>query len=641
MSAFIVVAFAVRFIPDVAPESDFALIDIGALNVLRDWQPVGAYSRFGWHHPGPLYFWLLVPAYALSGFHHLGTVATVGAVNVLSVLGVLAILRRHVAMLAGVAAVILGIYIFRVDGLLASIWNPHVPLFPLLLLLTSTAAVTIGRISLLPLCLLLASFTIQTHVGLAVVAAVAAGVAVGSTVWAAVGAKRSEMSSQPLVKAIVVGAAVVGVCWVVPLVDEVRMGANGNLARIVDSATSSVPFNPRRANHVFEQLVVAPFTPDLKLWDTPLPRQDVFVRRLVLVQGSLLIASTLYWWRVRERFARNLGLLLLAVSVVGLGAMRRLPEEPKDYTVLWVSMVGVLSWITISGMVVHLLASRTTGVRVRVADQKWFMPAAAVLLGAIACLQIVAQYGRDAGATPRIRELAQLIGARLAETGAPAAHIRVPAPSWGLATGVVLQLDRAGTRTTVDPERVEMFGRRFAPTIEDSVTIQFANVEEHAEDLRYRTDYKLLGRAQDVFVYAVEAVPAARLSETPGEVVDQSRSLPIASRLLDGRSDVRDEQDLPGQSVLFVNDGDFVTVRVPPSAIGIRLWGQPGSHWQLRCSANGSEFNRLGRVGVATGPGTLQGETYLRSLASCIQLRVASVPGSPPYWLTEIQFLER
>src|SRR5690348_17774394 len=28
---------------------------------------VGPYSRYGWHHPGPLYFYLLAPVYTLAG----------------------------------------------------------------------------------------------------------------------------------------------------------------------------------------------------------------------------------------------------------------------------------------------------------------------------------------------------------------------------------------------------------------------------------------------------------------------------------------------------------------------------------------------------------------------------------------------
>src|SRR5438876_7442456 len=72
-----ILVVAIRLVPDTAPESDHAVIDLSVLNVLHGTQMVGAYSRYGWHHPGPLYFQLLSPLYLLSGYRHLSV--TIGA----------------------------------------------------------------------------------------------------------------------------------------------------------------------------------------------------------------------------------------------------------------------------------------------------------------------------------------------------------------------------------------------------------------------------------------------------------------------------------------------------------------------------------------------------------------------------------
>src|ERR1043166_6073345 len=49
------------------PQGDMAVLEIGTLHASTGAQLLGPYSRFHWNHPGPLYFYLLVPFYVLSG----------------------------------------------------------------------------------------------------------------------------------------------------------------------------------------------------------------------------------------------------------------------------------------------------------------------------------------------------------------------------------------------------------------------------------------------------------------------------------------------------------------------------------------------------------------------------------------------
>src|SRR5262245_66208172 len=51
----------------VTPVSDTAVIESYTLYASRAQLLVGPYSRYGWHHPGPLYFYLLAPVYVLAG----------------------------------------------------------------------------------------------------------------------------------------------------------------------------------------------------------------------------------------------------------------------------------------------------------------------------------------------------------------------------------------------------------------------------------------------------------------------------------------------------------------------------------------------------------------------------------------------
>ncbi len=48
-------------LPDVPSEIDIAMIELYTRHAMEGNQFVGMYSRFGWNHPGPAYFYMLAP----------------------------------------------------------------------------------------------------------------------------------------------------------------------------------------------------------------------------------------------------------------------------------------------------------------------------------------------------------------------------------------------------------------------------------------------------------------------------------------------------------------------------------------------------------------------------------------------------
>ena len=46
--------------------NDIAVTELYVLLAAKGQLFVGAYSRFAWHHPGPLYFWMQVPFYLVA-----------------------------------------------------------------------------------------------------------------------------------------------------------------------------------------------------------------------------------------------------------------------------------------------------------------------------------------------------------------------------------------------------------------------------------------------------------------------------------------------------------------------------------------------------------------------------------------------
>ncbi len=635
----VVIAIVIRRLADTAPESDFALIDLAVLRVLEGWQPVGAYSRFGWSHPGPLYFQVLAPLYALSGHRHLSVVVTVALVNGASILGLLAVLWRYSAGLTAAAILWLSIYLFRLDGVLASPWNPFAPLLPLALLLVVAAAAASGAYRLLPLLIALASFVVQTHASFIAVAVTATLTAIVMIAIDVLAARQKHVAvDRSLRRSLVAAVLTFCVLWAVPVIDELRPNGGTNLRKIAAFVMHAEPHDPRLAAHAFEHLIVAPLISPLRLWNaTPLPAREPAVRLGVEVQAVALVVATAVLLMRRKRFESRLALIAVAATLAGFAAVRRLPEAPLEYTIMWVTILGVLNWTVITAVPFDALCSWLTR---RVASRSWTRPrwvglfvTAAV---AVACaLEVIDLRAADVQATPRIATLTDLVRARAARLEASTPLVLVPQSFWGVATGVVLQLRLAGLHPHVERGRLPMFGDDLAPTGDERLTIALAQFDDHNEDVRNRSNYDELGKADDVYVYAVDPPPPHIVFDGPLKVVDRSSSIEQPARLVDG-----DRESIGGETsphaVRFSDGEEFVTLDLPSGrALGVRLFGEPGSTWQLRCARADAAFTRIGRVTI----GETTGEAFLWTLDGCRQLKVSPVTNAEPSWLTELEVL--
>jgi hypothetical protein len=640
--AVLVVGLVSRVPRDVAPDSDFAVIDSQVLQTLRGWQPVGAYSRFGAHHPGPLYFQMLAPFYLVSGYRHLSIELAVALTNVASVIGLWWLIGRHARtrLLPLVSVALVGIYLWRMDGLLASPWNPHVPLMPLGLLLVSAAVVVGGSVELLPLVVLLGSFVVQAHMGLVPVAAATLFVTTTAIVVGIVKSRRAGAPVSPsLRRSLMIAAAVAALVWAVPVIDELRPAGLHNMRELAHFFATAAPFNPRRAGHAFEQLVIAPFSPQLGLeWGgLHIPPTEPAVRATMTVEAIALVVATAVAWRRRHAFEAALGVICLVGSIAGLVAVRRLPEEVHEYTVLWVSVLGVFIWTVVIGELLDWIARAVRGPsrESTPAIARYLVPVASAALVLLAARQLVNWRATDVRSSPQIEVLTSLVRAQLPARAGSRPMILVPQDIWGVATGVALQLYRSDVRPMVDADWVSMFGTPLAPTEAPDVTVTFAQEEQHLNDVEHRANYRLLGRAGDVFAYRVEATPTSGIAPGPLAITDYARSLPTPpDRLVDGVV----ESLNANTRMVFADPEDYVTVRLPPAAIGVRLWGSPGTVWQLRCATEDRPFRRIGRATIG-GAEPTRGDAYPSELSSCQLLKIAPALPDKGYWLTEVQVL--
>jgi hypothetical protein len=499
---------ALRLVADLAPVGDMAVMEVHVLNVMRHLEPVGAYSRYGWNHPGPLHSMALVPLYWLSGYRHVSLAASAILINVVAVIAFLRLTAREsgdtALLVTGTA--LLAVYLYRVDGLLASPWNPHMPVLVLPLLAATGAAVAVGHLQLLPLFVALGSFAIQAHVGFA--AAVVPITCAAVVLWALnvlVARKRGagvkSRPGRPLLLAAIVALAL----WCLPIVDAVRPAGQHNLQMVYTFLRQIVPGDRAQTERVFAHYVSAPFTPDLRLaWGTDFdPIVERRIRQLADWQPLLLGAAALGWAVRRRRFEAFLAILVLAGSAGAHASIHRLPTPPQDHAAFWVSILGVSSWTMILALPVSLLAEWIRSRRPGPSPlQTWGLALVALLLVTAGTRQAMSRLAADRGNSAQVESLTRLVRARLPERRSTTPLLHVPQDRWGMVAGLALQLYRDGDAPHVDIDWVSMFGEPFRPDGREVIGFDFG--DDSDETLGRRPGYRRIESVQQTTVYEVE-----------------------------------------------------------------------------------------------------------------------------------------
>lgn len=641
-------AAVVRAVPDVAPDADFAVFDIHILNVLHGWQPTGPYSRFGWSHPGPLAAWLLAPLYLLSGYRHLSTLVMAVVLNGVCLFGVLAVLRKHAGLgLLLTTALALGVYVVRAWGLVASPWNPHLPILAFALLLAAGAAAASGAYALLPLVVGLASYAMQTHIGFALAAIVVTAVTLALIAidrWRL--RREAAPASRALARALVASVVVAAIAWALPLIDELRPGGQHNLRSILAFFQTQEPGNPRVLGRIFASNFVAPFSRDLSPpWGgATWPESDPPIQVLAEVEGALLVVCAVWAFR-RQRFERRLALLTLAASIAAFVSIRQLPPHPNAHAAYWVSILGVMIWALVGAVPVRLALTRwAPGLRSLPRAAAWSLGIAGIVsLGVIGTRQIAQRHRLFQFESRGIYALERLVRAHLDRSGTVTPLVHVSQDTWTRVAGVVLQLYRAGLRPTVDPEWLFMFGASLRPTGREPVELRFALREEHLENYQHRSDHDLVGTVRDTAVYEAHPPPAAAPIADRLEIIGATGSAALLDpeRLVDGRWLPDRDGQLPPMTI-FDRVASSVTFRLPPRDLsGVRIWGQQAVIWQLSCSKDGVTFERIGRVRTPDSSVPVPGDVHLRALSECRQLRIAPFDNNGAWALSEVQLLAR
>ncbi len=437
----------------VTPVSDTAVIESYTLYASRAQLLVGPYSRYGWHHPGPLYFYLLAPVYMLAGSSTPGLSAGALLINIASIVLLAWVLVRTAGGWLTVAVTAsMAVYVWRLAPLLVSPWNPHVVVLPLAALAVVAAAVASGDNGLLPLGVGLASFVMQTHLGV-VPTALAVSAVLALATWQA--AREATPRSW---RAVIAAAAVAAVLWAVPLSEQVSASPGNMTAMWRFFSSSDRGHQTMAATYAaWSDMVTGIARPDFQVaGGSPFRRSRWRPARTVAGgEVAALTAIALIARRRRRRFEAAFASVLLLALAIAFAAVTRIHDDIIDHEVFWISALGALVAATIAAAAVSV-AWRSEAPKQLVACAAVCACAAAAYVG----------FGELSAITKRTfdpdpaRRAAAVIGdaleRRVRSTGVRPL-IQIDQNEWSVAAGALLHLQRSRLAFAVEDDWLVMF----------------------------------------------------------------------------------------------------------------------------------------------------------------------------------------
>ena len=465
-----------RFVPD----GDLALLELGTFQAARGAQLLGPYSRFGWHHPGPVLFYLMVPLYLLSGQDSLSlqwsslliALACSGAMLVASYRSNLSPVFYSTAVLLPVQIASLGLVVYL------NPWNPFVTVLPFALMLMLCAGVCSGQARFVPVVVFLASFLVQTHISY--VPLVAAMLGATLVICAlpplrdvlGLAGSRCSLSRQWLLTSLAIAAAM----WLLPLLEQLTT-TPGNFSRLYEFYSTNRE-GPHKLFESFELLsreMPGPLLLAFRLAGVPLHTggSSLAYVTLALLQGLLV---HLAWYQaVRARLGCRAALCTLGALGfwVGLWATTRIIGALEFYLVMWASGLGLVQWIGIASVLVPRLASKLE-------ERPWLLPlavacgvAAIVLTLGVSMPQTRVGFTRE----PSVRYEFLASQARRYWDGRPGRPllVRIHHPAWPVAAAVILDLVKQGVPVSVDESWAAMFGSQLTSQGEEVTLLLIAS----------------------------------------------------------------------------------------------------------------------------------------------------------------------
>lgn len=347
------VALVVRVLTwDWQAVGDFGTIRLRTLDVGGSHTPlVGAYSRWGWNHPGPMLFYLLAGPLRLTGGDGHGLLLGALLINTAAIAATLVVAARAGRSTLALVALVMSLLLVGLDpGGLLDPWNPFVLIVPLFAAAVAAWRAALGDRVAAVVLVVTGSFAVQSHVGVAPAVAALLGVGSAGILWRAIKGPERPAARRTLLIAGVVGL----VCWLPPIIQQLT-GSPGNLGEIVRFALGGTePVNG--------------FASGAKVLGQALSLPPIWVTGdLSTASGShpipfalVALAVALGWARHRRWTSETVlcatALVLIAAAFV---AASRVTGVPFPYLFRWLWVVGAFAWLAIGAVVLAELRRRS------------------------------------------------------------------------------------------------------------------------------------------------------------------------------------------------------------------------------------------------------------------------------------------
>jgi hypothetical protein len=446
------------------PVQDQAVIDLRVRDVWSfgaNTPLTGAYSRYGWDHPGPvMYYFMAVVSGALGGAAWT-TIIGNALMQAAAIIWVAVLSWRSAGLrwvLPWMAIVTLS-YVATGPWILQQPWNPHAAFPYFVVLLLESWLVAQGRSGRLVGLAVVSSILVETHIGYALLVLLIAGWAVCRLAWAERAAGRSFRSWKLWRPSVIT----IAVLWFIPVVLDTAIHFPGNTARILKfySGFDVGQSTPTLGVHAGLGYLATEFR-----WRPPwLGGPDPLNPLTALAAPSsvawlaipvALIGSS--WWLARHRGRRQSMLLaeLLAVtflsSVVTLALVK---GDPAPYLFYWRIVVGAATFV----LALYVLTDALP-----IGNMRSVKVVFSVILIAVVAITSVEFTRTVAAATGPLSPMEPIAGSilrQINESGQPSGKtiIRFSGSVLGGLHGAVIdQLVREGKPVYVDPALGYQFG---------------------------------------------------------------------------------------------------------------------------------------------------------------------------------------
>jgi hypothetical protein len=479
--------------PLIVFDGDFAVDEIFLIRSTHFAQLVGNYSRFGWDHPGPAWFYALDVFYVPFGAQSWGfTDATLALHAIAAGLIVAVAWRIGGPVLAAITSLLLLAFVGQMGAeVLAIPWPPFAIILPIALLLLLAALGAAGSLPAALGALIVGSYEAQLHVGTAAVVGVVL-VAMALMGWVGGGwriaIRRPRLGQHRLMLSVmVIGLATLVAMWVPVLIDQLT-GHPGNLRLLARFFFLSHQPHHRLADGVSalgRMLTVFPLghlAPGQESDFSTLP-----VRRLLVVAGFLGLSGALATAGalLRDRVAQWLGVLLVIATGVLIWSISRVVGELYAYFLYWVCALPLVLLVGWAAIVISANPARWLPASLR--------PVTMRAVGAALALAVVLAAGLEANAfvPPAMDKVRAADSATVtaltdrvlaSEPEQPVLITITTLDAWPTAAGVSLQLIKHGWPVTVRPGFAFMFGEQMQQTHRERLELVFLAVNLNGFD---------------------------------------------------------------------------------------------------------------------------------------------------------------